>query len=268
MFFELLTYSVIGVTAGFLAGLLGVGGGIIVVPSLFFFMNYFQVDHEHLMHLVIATSLASMIFSTASSVIAHQKEKGIHWQVASDMLIGLSMGCLLGAYIAKLLSTTLLTIIFGVFLIATGIQLFFKKKQNTEIKEFKKPRFPITNIVGFSISFTATLLGIGGGLFTVPVLSAFHMKIRSAIATSAAITFFITIMGSISFFLIGLNQTFNRSTLMGFIYFPAFVAISLFSFIFAPLGVIMMHHINTGAIKKIFSVLLFVIGIYMIISGF
>lgn len=267
MFFELLTYSLIGVVSGFLAGLLGIGGGVIVVPSLFFFMTYFQTEHEHLMHLVIATSLASMIFSTISSLISHQRSKDVNWQVANKTLFGLIIGCFLGAYIVKLLSTVILAIIFGIFLIATAIYLFFKKHQHRKSHEFKKPRFWLYNILGFSISFTATLLGIGGGLFTVPVLNAFRMKVRSAIATSSAITFFITLIGSISYFLIGLKQNFESSSSVGFIYFPAFIAISLFSCIFAPVGVVVMHNTNTAMIKRVFGILLFTIGIYMIIKS-
>lgn len=268
MFFELLIFSFIGVLAGFSAGLLGIGGGIITVPALFFFMNYFQIEHSHLMHLAIATSLASMIFSTLSSLMAHQKRKGINWPLANGMLLGLIVGCILGAYITKLLSNNLLAIIFGIFLGATGLQFLIKKNELVKTKEFIKPRFWVSNIAGFSISFTATLLGIGGGLFTVPILSAFRMNIRSAIATSSAITFFITAIGSISYFFIGFVQPFNSSSLLSFIYFPAFITISFFSFIFAPIGVIVMHRINTTWIKRIFGGVLFVIGIYMIFRSF
>lgn len=269
MFFELLSYSMIGIVSGFAAGLLGIGGGIIVVPSLFFFMNYYKVEQEHLMQIVIATSLASMIFSTISSLIAHQKRKGINWRIANEMLIGLCVGCLLGAYIAKLLSNTALTIIFGIFLIGTGVQIFISKERHLERSiEVKKPRFWICSGLGFFISFVATLLGIGGGLFTVPILNSFRIQIKRAIATSSAVTFFITVLGSISYFLIGLRENFDNTASVGFIYFPAFIAISLFSLFFAPVGVVVMHHIRTIAIKRIFGITLLMIGVYMIIKGF
>jgi uncharacterized membrane protein YfcA len=269
MFFELLTYAMIGIVSGFLAGLLGMGGGVITVPALFFFLRYFQVEHAHLMHIAIATSLASMIFTTVSSVYSHHRTKRIHWALANEMLLGLAIGCSLGAYVAEKLSTKILSVIFGVFLGMIGMYFVFKRQATAkEELSYQKPSSLISNFLGFIISSTATLLGIGGGLFTVPVLNSFHMNVRSSIATSSAITFFVTLFGSCSYFFIGLHHAFKNHASLGFIYFPAFVTISLFSFVFAPLGVIVMHHLHTTWIKRIFGVVLSLVGVYMIINSF
>lgn len=268
MYIEWLTYACIGVVSGFLAGLLGIGGGVVAVPALFFFMGYFGAEHAHLMHVTIATSLASMIFSALSSVISHNKRKTINWSMARNMLLGLIIGSAFGAYIAQLLSSVVLARIFGAFLALLSIRFFIPESKNEESAGFQKPHFFYSTSLGFAISSTAALLGLGGGLFTVPVLRACKMRLKNAIGTSAAVSFLITLIGSISYFLLGLNKLSDGDSAFGFIYLPAFIMISICSFLCAPLGVKAIHTMQPKILQNVFGCVLLCVGAYMILRSF
>lgn len=267
MYIELMIYAVIGSISGFLAGLLGVGGGVFAVPALFFFFGYLGIGEAHLMHVTIATSLASMIFSTLSATLSHQTRKTINWSMARGMLLGIILGSGIGAYIAQLLSNKILELIFGLFLAALSIWFFFPESHHHQKSHFRQPHFFYTNVMGFSISSVAALLGLGGGLFTVPWLTACKMSLRQAVSTSAAVSLFITITGSICYFFLGWHRAVGAVSAWGFIYVPAFIMIGIFSFLTAPWGVRAVHTMEPKVLRRIFGALLTCVGVYMILQS-
>ncbi len=260
---EYLCYAVIGAFCGFLSGLLGIGGGVVMIPTLFFVMQYFKVESLYFMHLVIGTALTSMIFSSISSTISHQKKKMINWKIVQYMIPGLVFGASLGSYLAKALSSHVLELIFGASVILIGLRFVLQKPKATH-KPHEPSSWNLTYpLLGCSISFLSSLLGVGGGIFSVPILQALHFPIRKAIATSSAITLYATFLASICYFLFGLRQIKSGDS-WGFIYLPAFLIVTPPSVIFASFGAKAAHTVQTALLKKIFGILLLATGIYML----
>lgn len=261
--FEYLCYAVIGALCGFSSGLLGIGGGVIMIPTLFFVMQYFKIENLHLMHLVIGTALTSMIFSSISSTMSHQKKKMINWKIIQYMIPGLILGAGLGSYLAKLLSSHVLELLFGASIVLVGLRFILQKPEATH-KPHEPSSWNLTYpLLGGGISFLSALLGVGGGIFSVPILQTLHFPIRKAIATSSAITLCATFLASISYFLFGLHQIKSGDS-WGFIYLPAFLIVTPPSVIFALFGAKAAHTIQATLLKKIFGSLLLVIGVYML----
>jgi len=260
---EYLCYMIIGILCGFLSGLLGIGGGVIMIPSLFFVMEYFSIESLHLMHLVIGTALTSMIFSSISSTMSHQKKKMINWKIVKYMIPGLIIGAALGAYVAKKLPSHVLELLFGFSIILIGLRFILQKQESTH-KPHEPSSWTLTYpLLGGGISFLSALLGVGGGIFSVPLLQTLHFPIRKAIATSSAITLCATFLASICYFLLGLHQI-KSGTSWGFIYLPAFLIITPLSVIFASFGAKTTHAIQTVFLKRIFGGSLLILGVYML----
>jgi uncharacterized membrane protein YfcA len=261
--FEYFYYIIIGIFCGFLSGLLGIGGGVIMIPALFFIMQHFGVETLHLMHLVIGTALTSMIFSSISSMLSHRAKKVINWRIIQYMTPGLVAGAFLGSYLAKILSSHILQLLFGVSIILVGLRFILQKSEPTNKSyeiSYWKLRYPL---LGGGISFLSALLGIGGGIFSVPILQTLGFPIRKAIATSSAITLYATFLASICYFVFGLHQITSEAS-FGYIYLPAFFAVTPLSVIFALFGAKIAHTIDTTILKKIFGISLLMIGVYML----
>ncbi len=257
-----LVYAAIGVVSGIMAGLLGIGGGLITVPSLFFLFTFLKFPQAHVMHLAIGTSLAAMIFNTLSSSRAHNKKKAVLWPLFRKTIPGLVVGGMIGAVIAEYMSGVILEIIFGLFLCFIGF-LFFRRIQ-PHFKETAVPQNPIFSLIFMGIGIFSVILGLGGGLFSVPTLTAFRLPQKSAIATSAVITCLMTIIGAIGFLILGL-ETVNLPDSIGFINLPAFLSIGTISFFFAPMGVKWAHELPDQILKRVFGIVLILTGISMLV---
>ncbi|MDX8431788.1 MAG: sulfite exporter TauE/SafE family protein [Candidatus Algichlamydia australiensis] len=259
---ELLPYILLlltGVLAGTLAGLLGIGGGIVTTPCLVAVFSLLAVDHTELMHLAIGTSLACMVLTSASSTIAHHRKKGVVWSIYPRLGIGIIPGAILGAYVAKLLPSSTLRLIFGLFVILVGLH-FLRKKQRGEEHPKSKSLWLYT-LIGFGVSSVSALLGIGGGLIMVPLLHLMGLSIRSSVGTAASTGLLVAVVGTISFLLFGLNDPVDASGQLGFVYLPAFLIIGIVSPIFAPIGAHFAHKIPTNTLRKIFALALILAGI-------
>lgn len=257
-------YALIGIFGGICAGLLGIGGGVIVIPALLLTFKTFGLYSLNEMHVAVATTLSSMIFTTLSSFIAHHRKKAIYWSTVKQMLFGVVIGSILGALVSNWIPNTILKLIFGVFLTFAGSRLFFSRKENVETDSYHKPKALILNLISFAISFFGALLGVAGGVFSVPTFSALKMPFRNAIASSAALSFFITLFASICFFLIGFKASGDATSLVSI---NAFIIISVFSVCFAQLGAKLTHFVKVQIVKKVFSFLLVLIGLYMFFSA-
>lgn len=262
LLFLYIVYGAIGLVSGVLGGLLGIGGGVITVPCLLFIFKYLGYPQAYLMHMAIATSLAAMIFNTFAATRAHNKRKGVDWSVFKKLVPGLIIGSLIGAVIAVWLSTVILEIFFGFFLILLAVN--FYRQKTTRIKACKLPSPLLLNALSCSIGALSNLLGIGGGSMTVPMLTAFKMKDKIAIGTSAATTLVTTICGTASYLILGLGDIPVEDT-VGLINVPAFLIIGAAAFFTAPYGAKLTHEIDPAKVRKIFAAILVITGVTLII---
>lgn len=256
-----LTYCGAGIIAGILAGLLGVGGGIIIVPMLTvtFTMQHFADPVVH--HLALGTSLGTIIFTSFASLRAHHRHGAVNWQVVRRITPGILLGTLAGSYLAARLSTTVLRSFFVVFTYYVALQML------TDIRPRGTRQLPgLAGMsgVGTAIGAVSSLVGIGGGSMSVPFLVWCNFTMHNAIGTSAAIGFPIALFGAIGFFANGLTAPVLPQGSLGFIYLPALIGISLTSFIVAPLGARLAHRLPVAHLKKIFACLLIIIGSRML----
>lgn len=260
-----LIYVIIGVFAGILGGLLGIGGGLITVPCLFSLFTALQFPEAYRMKIAIATSLAAMVFNTAASVWAHQKQGKILWNLIQQMLPGVLIGSVVGAIIASVLTTGVLQMIFGSFAILLGVYMFIKelRKQEAVPVEHRLPRpFPFNLIFG-SVAGLSNMLGIGGGIITVPILTFFQVQQRYAIATSAMASFMITTLGAISYFLAGLRAV-HTEEVIGYLDLPAFTILAITTFFTAPYGAWLTQVLPSHRLRQIFAGALVLTGFFMV----
>jgi uncharacterized protein len=258
----LAVYAIVGAAAGLLGGLLGIGGGVITVPCLYYIFYLSGYPHPYLMLLAIGTSLAAMILNTAASTWAHNKRGTVLWDVFKSMAPGLIIGSILGALTAKYLPESVLEICFGVFLCVLAIR-FWKKHPPAE-EEHRLPKRPWLWLWSAGIGGISNILGIGGGTLIVPFLTGFRVAAKKAIGTSAACSFLVTTIGAVSYLLIGLHRI-DLPEDTGYINWPAFAVIGIVSFFMAPYGAKWTHQLPVERIRKIFAFVLVVTGISLII---
>lgn len=258
-----LPYLALGACAGFLAGLLGVGGGLIIVPVLAFLFSAQHFNDANILHLALGTSLASIIFTSLSSVRAHHNHGAVDWRMVRSIAPGIVTGTLLGSVLAAQLSTAALKLFFVAFLFyaATQMLLDIRPKAHRQLPG-KYGLFGAGNIIGA----VSSLVGIGGGTLSVPFMLWCNVAMHRAIGTSAAIGFPIAIAGAIGYTLNGLATDNLPAYSLGFIYLPALAGIALTSIITAPLGARTAHRLPVIKLKKIFALLLYLLGLRMAAS--
>lgn len=257
-------YIALGMLAGMLAGLLGVGGGLVIVPVLTFIFAAQHLPEGHILHLALGTSLASIMFTSISSLRAHHKRGAVDWIVVRRISVGIMVGTFGGSWVAAQLSTRFLKGFFVVFLyyVATQMLLNIKPKPHRQL-----PGWGMMSGVGGLIGGVSSLVGIGGGTMSVPFLVWCNIAIHRAIGTSAAIGFPIALAGAIGYVVNGLSVSLPQYSL-GFVYLPALVGISATSIVTAPLGAKLAHSLPIDKLKKIFALLLLVMGTKMLLSLF
>ena len=258
-------YLAVGAMAGFLAGLLGVGGGLIIVPSLIFLFSSQHFPQTHLLHLALGTSLASIMFTSVSSLRAHHAHGAVNWKIVRRIAPGIVIGTLLGSGLAALLSSSVLALFFAVFVTfaATQILLDIKPKPSRQL-----PGRAGTFLVGIIIGIIFSLVGGGGAILSVPFMLYCNIKTHDAIGTSAAIGFPIAISGAAGYILTGLAQENLPPLSLGFIYLPALLGLMVTSVFTAPFGARLTHRMPVEWLKKIFAVFLYIIAAKMLIGLF
>lgn len=248
-----------------LSGLLGIGGGIVVVPALYFLFSASGFPAEDLMRVAIGTSLACTLFSTLLATWIHHKKKTVVWEILGKMSLGLLLGIGLGALLVRKISGSALQIIFSFFLCALSIWLFRSKKLHAA--PFSLPSKQTLLISSVSIGTLANILGIGGGSLIVPLLIHWGLSIKKAVGTSAALSFSISLGGSLSYLLIGLGKIPGPATI-GFIDLRAFFLIVPIALITAPYGARLAHQIHDHTLTRAFALLLLATGLWMLCSNF
>lgn len=253
----------VGALAGLLSGLLGIGGGIILVPGLLFVFTHMHFPPRYVMHMAAGTSLATMILTTSSSLYGHLQRRIPFWSVYRYLLPGVVFGVIAGAALSDLLSSAALSVIFAVVVIVMAIKMFWQRSQ---VGQRSLPAKPIMLFVGTLIGAKSGLLGLGGGVISVPFLTYFGRPMRQAVVVSVATGFTIAIVGSLVYMLTGYRVSGLPEWSLGFVYLPAWVCVVTASIIAARIGVIWSHKIPTKLLKKLFAVVMLAIGIHMLAS--
>ncbi|MDQ7074948.1 MAG: sulfite exporter TauE/SafE family protein [Gammaproteobacteria bacterium] len=246
-----------GSVAGLLAGLLGVGGGLIIVPMLLWLFQWQGLESPYLMQLAVGTSLASIVFTSLASVYAHHQHRAVLWPQVFSLTPGILAGALLGALLADQLASARLTTLFALFELLVAVQMFWGMSTTQQQRHLSRTA---VHLAGLLIGAFSALIGIGGGTLTVPFLSAINTPIRHAVATSAACGLPIALAGSIGFVVIGWGKNLPESS-WGYLYPPALLGIVLCSVLFAPLGARLAHRLPTRVLKRFFAGFLLVLGL-------
>lgn len=258
-----LLYVVLGVCAGTFAGLFGIGGGLLIVPALIFSFKLQGFAPDVLIHMAIGTSLATIAVTSTSSVIMHHKKGAVKWSVLPYMVLGIALGVWLGVITAIHLKGKTLQLILGLFVILVATNMLL----NVRLSSFsfkRKSGAPLLFMVGSIIGWKSGILGIGGGMLSVPFLKFYGLPIKKAVATSAACGVPIAIVGAISNIVLGSGNPMLPEYSIGFVYWPAFAGIVLTSTVCARFGARLAHRLPAKTLHKYFATFLFVVGIKLL----
>lgn len=258
MLTSLAIFAATGALAGFLAGLLGIGGGMVLVPALIFSFEAQGVLPTVLTHLAVGTSLASIVLTSISSVRTHHAQGGVDVELFKRLAPGLVIGSLLGAQIAHALPARTLQIVIGIFAVWTGLKMFRGNKPIAA--DAPAPTATQLNAVGGVIGVASAIFGIGGGSLMVPYLVKQGVAMRRAVGTAAACGFPIAIAGMIGFIYSGWGLSELPAGSTGYIYWPALAGIALTSMVAAHGGAVMAHRLPAQQLKRAFAVLLVLVG--------
>ncbi|WP_448213908.1 sulfite exporter TauE/SafE family protein [Colwellia sp. MEBiC06753] len=250
----------LGSLVGFLAGLLGIGGGLVIVPALVYLLPLTGVETDLIMPIALGTSLATIVLTSMSAVRAHHKNRNIPWALTRKIMLVVAIGALLGAFIADKLSSQTLTYIFAtaVSLLAIYMLVSIRKASTRDM-----PSNFIFQLVGLFTGIMASLMGIAGGAILIPVLSYFGVQMRQSIGVATASGLIVALFGSLGYFFTGLDQQGLPDWSLGYIYLPALVGISLTSSLFARYGVKLAAKLPVRTLKKFFAVFLILVAVKM-----
>ena len=258
-------YIAVGAVAGILAGLLGIGGGLVIVPMLVICFTKQGMSEQVLMHLALGTSLASIIFTSVSSFWAHHRRGAVNWMVVRRIVLGIFTGTFLGACVAAVLSTPVLQGCFVVFLYYVSFQMITGKKPRPGRQlPARSGMFGAGNVIGL----VSSLVGIGGGTLSVPFMLWCNVPLHEAIGTAAAIGFPIAIAGTAGYIVNGLSAKGLPPYSVGYVYLPALAGLIVTSVLTAPIGAHLAHTLPVAKLKRVFALLLLVVGTRMLISIF
>ncbi|MDG1956599.1 MAG: sulfite exporter TauE/SafE family protein [Candidatus Thioglobus sp.] len=244
-------FLLLGSFSGFVAGLLGIGGGLIIVPILLYLLAP-SIDQSILMHTSIGTALAVIVFTSISSLYAHHRHGAILWRNFVKLTPTILLGSYSGAILAKYLSFDFLRVFFALFEICVALIMWFGISASGHADKLSRW---VWSFAGYVIGLISAMVGIGGGTMTTPFLVYNNIQIKNAIATSAAVGMPIAIAGSIGFMVAGSSQVLQTGGI-GFVNFEALITIAVSSVFFAPLGAKVTHLIDSNKLKKGFSIFL------------
>ena len=254
---EWVVYLPLGVIVGIIAGLLGIGGGVVIVPILIFVFTAQGFSAQHMMQIALATSLGSIVFTSVASFTTHHRHGAVRWDVVRGITLGILIGTFSGTWFAAQLSTQALKIFFAIFLyyVAATMLSNFKPKPTRQL-----PGRLGLNGVGVVIGIVSSLVGIGGGALSIPFMMWCNVPVHHAIGTSAAIGFPIAVAGTAGYILNGLYIAGLPTPHLGYLYIPALLGIAFFSFFSAPYGAKLAHKTPVVTLKRIYAAFLIVVA--------
>ena len=255
----------LGACTGFLAGLLGIGGGMLMVPFLTMIFGSHGIAPELAVKMAIATSMATILFTSIASVRAHHKRGAVRWSVARSLVPGILIGGLLsGAGLFALIRGSTLALVFAGFVVFSATQMLIDRKP----KPGRQMPGPVgATAAGGVIGLVSGLVGAGGAFISVPFMTWCNVAVHNAVATSAALGFPIALANTVGYVISGWNLPQQVPGSLGYLMLPALFVIAMASIFTAPLGARAAHAMNTQQLKKVFAVMLFFLGSYMAWKG-
>lgn len=261
----ILELALLGIGTGFLAGLLGIGGGMLMVPFITIILNHRGVSTDLAFKMAIATSMATIIFTSMSSVRAHHRLGAVRWDLVKRLAPGIVAGSILGSLgVFALLKGSYLAIFFGLFVSFSATQMFLDKKPKATRE---MPGTGGQLAAGGFIGFMSGLVGAGGGFISVPFMTGRNVPIRNAVATSAALGFPIALSNGLGYVLSGQAVQNLPAGSFGYIWLPALGVIAACSVLTAPLGAKTAHGIPMSKLRRVFASILYVLAAYMLYKG-
>ena len=254
------------VPVGFVAGLFGIGGGLITVPFLYYIFGSLGIDQQYVMHLAVGTSFAIIIPTSTVSVLTHHKFKAVDFNIVKSYGIYVVLGVIFGTIFAASLKTKSLVLFFSIIIFLLSFYLLLLKEKEKDVIIQIKLHLKI--ILGFLVGFISAPMGIGGAVMNVPILKFFGYSINKAIGSAAAIGFLIALFGAISFFLTGCFLKTNLPLSIGFLNIPAFLIFIPITTLMARVGASTVHKIDKKKISKLFGVFLLIIGTKFLLEYF
>jgi uncharacterized protein len=253
--------ALIGTGTGFLAGLLGIGGGMIMVPFLTIILAHKGYPADYTVKMAVATSLATIAFTSMSSVRAHHQRGAVLWPVVKVLAPGILVGSAIGAQVAHALPGKLLGVFFAVFVAFSATQMLLNRKPKaSRTLPGRLATFGVGNVIGL----VSSLVGAGGAFISVPFMTWCNVKIHDAVGTSAALGFPIALAGTIGYIYAGMGLPQMPAGSIGYLYLPGLVIISLASMLMAPLGARTAHRMDIQPLRKLFALVLYALAAYFI----
>jgi uncharacterized membrane protein YfcA len=246
------------VPVGFVAGLFGIGGGLITVPFLYYIFGELGIDTQYIMHLAVGTSFAIIIPTSTVSVLTHHKFKAVDFDIVKSYGIFVVFGVIIGTIFAASLKTKSLVLFFSIVILFLGVYLLLLKEKEKNI--IIKIKLHLKIILGFIVGFISAPMGIGGAVMNVPILKFFGYSINKAIGSAAAIGFLIALFGATGFLISGSYLKTNLPLSIGFLNIPAFLIFIPITTFMARIGARTVHKIDKNKISKFFGIFLLLIA--------
>lgn len=256
-------YLALGAFVGFFSGLLGIGGGSVMVPILTFIFVGKQLSPNHVVHIALGTAMATILFTSASSIVSHHRRHAVNWHILHDLVPGVVVGTFCGALLAGRLNALVLGILFAAVVYFSATQLLLDIKPKTDRS------LPGTSgmwLAGGAIGALSSLAALAGAALTVPFLVGRKVRVHEAIGTAAAVGWPLAFAGTVGYIISGIGAAGLPEHSVGFVYLPAVLWIVIASMITAPLGASVAHRTPGRALKRIFAVLLYALATRMLWS--
>jgi uncharacterized membrane protein YfcA len=234
-------YLAFGALAGILSGMFGIGGGVVIVPFLAWELGRLEFPPQAIMVIAVATSLATIVFTSISAVMAHHRRGAVLWRTVASLSPGILAGAVIGSVIADRLPVLVFKLIFACFLFFVAFRMLISRHHSES--HASKTGAWIDGLAGLVIGSVSAILGIGGGTLTVPFLVKRQHAMTNAVAISSACGFPIALAGAASYIVLGINRPDLPEYCLGYIYLPAFAGIVFTSFLFAPMGATLAHRL-------------------------
>lgn len=261
----LIAYVIVGFVAGLLSGLLGLGGGVVIVPSLLVLFSWQQFPEDQLMHLATGTSLATVVITSLMTTWVQSKQKSVQWAVLTWLIPGMVLGALGGIVVGNFLPGAFLKSAFAFFCLLLGVKMLLAT-QSLITPEKKAPPKVLAIVLAIFIGMCAGLLGIGGGVLVIPLLLWYGLEVPQVSATSAACALPTAASGAITAMVVGWHTLGLPAKSLGFVYWPAAVSMGIASLFASPIGVWLVHRLPVAIVKRIFGGILLIIAATMMPS--
>ncbi len=262
----ILALAATGVFAGILAGLLGVGGGIVIVPVLFFLFQSFGVSPESAMLVATATSLATIVPTSISSIRSHNKKGNVDFDLLKRWAVFILMGVLIGSWLVTRIEGSMLAMLFGVIAVLSALNMLLRTGKSALYQ--KLPHRTGQTVMGVCIGFFSSMVGIGGGTISVPLLTLYNYPAHKAVGTAAAIGLIISLPGALTMLTLGSTPTDAPAGTFGLVNLFAFICIVPLTVLFAPVGASLAAKLDAVKLKKIFAFVLLFTGLRMLVQLF